>query len=339
MRIRLHCGIAVMLGLAVTGPARAAPPAGWLIAGSAPANYAFAVDTATPVKGSKSASITAKPTAASNGFATLMQMIAADDYRGSRLRLSGYLRTADADRSQMWMRVDGPNHQVQAFDNMDSRPVTGTTGWKRYDIVLDVPQTSVDVAFGFFLAGSGKVWGADFQLDKVGTAVPVTSQEPILPRNPTNLNFEMAAQTNAHARPSASLPVIPAGKGRLFIYEPETTRGGPSPPTEIRLNDNLVGTAVPDRFFLVDLPPGNYIVDAIHPETFGAGSFSGRELVQESPALEHKLTFHLNRGQVRYVRLDIWGGNPMFMAQIYPKLVDVAVGQPQIDKIESNSSR
>ncbi len=336
MRIRLHCGIAVMLGLALTGLAWAAPPAGWLIAGSAPANYVIAVETATPVSGSKSASITAKPTAARNGFATLMQMIAADDYRGSRLRLSGYLRTAAADRSQMWMRVDGPDHQVLAFDNMDSRPVTGTTGWKRYDIVLDVPPTSVDVAFGFFLAGGGKVWGADFQLDKVGTAVPVTSQEPILPRNPRNLNFEMAAQTNAQALPSASLPGIAAGKGRVFIYEPETT----APDTaEIKLNGQMVGTAVPNRFFLVDLPPGNYTVDAMHPGSFSVGSLSGHELMQESPALEHKLTFHVNPGQVRYVRLDVWGGTPMFMAQIHPKLVDVAVGRAQIDKIESSSSR
>src|SRR5690348_2867933 len=224
-----------MLGLAVTGLAWAAPPAGWLIAGSAPANYVIAVETATPVSGSKSASITAKPAAARNGFATLMQMIAAEDYRGSRLRLSGYLRTAGADRSQMWMRVDGPDHQVLAFDNMDSRPVTGTTGWTRYDIVLDVPPTSIDIAFGFFLAGSGKVWGADFQLDKVGTAVPVTSQEPILPRNPRNLNFEMAARSNTQERPGAWLPMIAAGNGRVFIYEPETAPGGSSPTTEIEL--------------------------------------------------------------------------------------------------------
>lgn len=130
-----------------------------MIAGNAPTNYVFAVDKATPVSGSRSASITAKPTATSDGFGTLMQMIAADDYRGSRFRFSGYLRTGNADRSQMWMRVDGPNHQALAFDNMDSRPVTGTTGWRRYDIVLNVPQNSVDVAFGFLLAGRGEVWG------------------------------------------------------------------------------------------------------------------------------------------------------------------------------------
>lgn len=130
-----------------------------MIAGNAPTIYVFAVDKATPVSGSRSASITAKPTATSDGFGTLMQMIAADDYRGSRFRFSGYLRTGNADRSQMWMRVDGPNHQALAFDNMDSRPVTGTTGWRRYDIVLNVPQNSVDVAFGFLLAGRGEVWG------------------------------------------------------------------------------------------------------------------------------------------------------------------------------------
>jgi hypothetical protein len=190
VKLRLYLSMAAVLGLAVMELAWAGAPPGWIIAGTAPTNYAFAVDPMTPVSGSKSASISAKPSATSNGFGTLMQIIAADDYRGSRLRLSGYLRTRNADRAQMWMRVDGPDHKVLAFDNMDSRPVTGTTEWKRYDIVLDVPQNSVDVALGFFLAGRGEVWGADFKLEKVGATVPVTSLGPFLPRKPENLDFE-----------------------------------------------------------------------------------------------------------------------------------------------------
>jgi hypothetical protein len=193
MRYRLYCLMAAIFGLAVTVRAWSAVPPGWIIAGNAPTNYAYKVDALTPVSGSRSASITAKPSATGNGFGTLMQMITADDYRGSRLRLSGYLRTRNADRARLWMRVDGPDQQVLAFDNMGAHPVTGTRGWQQYDIVLDVPQKSLYIAFGFLLHGSGKVWGADFKLDKVGATIPVTSRGPILPRKPENLNFEAAA--------------------------------------------------------------------------------------------------------------------------------------------------
>jgi hypothetical protein len=138
---RLVCYV-TRSGLRRSLPSLAAAPPGWFIAGSAPADYDFAVDTTISTSGKRSASITAKPGARVDGFGALMQTIAADDYRGSRLRLSGYLRTQAANRAQMWMRVDGPDGKAQSFDNMDSRPVTGTTEWTRYDIVLDVPSDS-----------------------------------------------------------------------------------------------------------------------------------------------------------------------------------------------------
>ena len=91
----------------------------------------------------------------------------------------------------MWMRVDGPDRKISSFDNMDSRPVTGTTGWTRYEIVLDVPSDSVDIAFGFFLAQGGTVWGDNFKLEKVESTVPVTSAEPPgRPKMPVNTDFE-----------------------------------------------------------------------------------------------------------------------------------------------------
>jgi hypothetical protein len=168
----------------------AAAPPGWLIAGSAPADYEFAVDATTAASGKQSATITAKPGARSGGFGTLMQTIGAENYRGGRWRLSAYLRTDAANRAQMWMRVDGPDQHVLGFDNMDSHPVTGTTAWTRYDIVLDVPTDAVDVAFGFLLISSGKVWGDGFKLEKVDTTVPVSFAGPTLPRVPANPDFE-----------------------------------------------------------------------------------------------------------------------------------------------------
>jgi hypothetical protein len=168
-------------------------PTGWNVAGSAPKDYEFSRDGSTAASGHFSALIASKVGEASNGFGTLMQTIAADNYRASRVRLSGFLKTQDAGRAQMWMRVDGSDKNVLSFDNMDARPVTGTTDWTRYDIVLDVPSESIGIAFGFFLAQGGKVWGDNFKIEKVDTSVPVTSPATKVqprPKEPVNSDFE-----------------------------------------------------------------------------------------------------------------------------------------------------
>ncbi|MEO8307508.1 MAG: hypothetical protein ABI616_05660 [Pseudomonadota bacterium] len=170
--------------------ARAEAPAGWHIAGSTPADYEFSqTDTASS---GKHGSVIAAKSAAASGFGTLMQTIDADNYRGARWRLSGYMKTEEVAKAQMWMRVDGPQGKVLAFDNMDSRYVAGTTQWKRYEIVLDVPSNSADIAFGYFLAGRGKVWADNFKLEKVDATVPLTatSTDSGMPKAPANPDFE-----------------------------------------------------------------------------------------------------------------------------------------------------
>jgi hypothetical protein len=91
----------------------------------------------------------------------------------------------------MWMRVDGPDRKILSFDNMDSRPVHGTTSWTRYEIVLDVLANSID---GFLLTqGGGKAWGDNFKLEKVDSTVPVTapaSVAPARPKEPISTDFE-----------------------------------------------------------------------------------------------------------------------------------------------------
>lgn len=168
----------------------AAAPKGWIVAGSAPTDYEFGTDVEKSADGTKSAFIKALPAAKGSGFGTLMQMFAADDYRGGRWKLTARMRTEDAAKAQLWMRVDGPDRKMNAFDNMDDRPVTGDSEWKRYEIVLDVAPDSVAVAFGFFLFGGGQVWADDFKLERVTTAVAVTAKGPQQAKNPTNLSFD-----------------------------------------------------------------------------------------------------------------------------------------------------
>ncbi|MBB6093971.1 hypothetical protein HNQ60_002852 [Povalibacter uvarum] len=185
--------VAVLCSLgAALGSAVAATPAGWFVAGNAPKDYEFGTDPSARPDGGKAAYIKSV-VGDSSGFGTLMQNVSPESYAGSRVRLSAVMRTKDANRAQMWLRVDGADRKVMGFDNMDSRPVTGTTQWRRYEIVVDVPAAAKNIAFGFFLFGTGTVWADDFALEVVDRTVPLTTSGPpevALPKSPVNSSFE-----------------------------------------------------------------------------------------------------------------------------------------------------
>jgi len=163
-------------------------PKGWFPAGSSPDSYDMGVQPGDRRAGDRNAYIRAQ--AQHRGFGTLMQTFSADAYRGKRLRLSGFLRTRDANSAAMWMRIDGQGQQTVGFDNMSNRPLRGDTDWKRYDIVLDVPDSAQVIAFGFLLEGKGEVLADDFHIEPVGKNVAVTGTDrPAPPAAPANLDF------------------------------------------------------------------------------------------------------------------------------------------------------
>lgn len=176
--------LAVVLSASFAADTMSSPPKGWFVAGTTPDQYVFGTDKCA---NSKCAFIKAKADAPT-GFGTLMQMIAADKYIGKRLRLSAVLKSSHVFRAQLWMRMDGPDNKMLGFYNMDDRPVTGTTDWKRYSLVLDVPEETKAIAFGVFLNGKGQVWAEDFKLEPVAKDVPVSNTP--LPKTPLNLGFD-----------------------------------------------------------------------------------------------------------------------------------------------------
>jgi WD40 repeat protein/serine/threonine protein kinase len=124
---------------------------------------------------------------------SLTQSFSADDYRGKRLRMSAYVKHENLDiGAWLWMRVDGENRKMLAFDSMDDRRIKGTSDWKKYEIVLDLPATSTNITFGFAMNGKGQVWADDFQFEVVGQDVPTTKPawSPPVPTTPVNLDFE-----------------------------------------------------------------------------------------------------------------------------------------------------
>ncbi len=159
----------------------------WFLAGSQPGDYEEGIDHTVTYNGKNSGYLKAS-VAQPKGFGTLMQMFKADQYRNRRMRFSAVVKSNDVENwAGLWMRIDGPESKSLGFDNMQNRPIKGTTDWQEYRIVLNVPQESMHVAFGILLTGKGQVWLSDVQFEEVKADVSTTSVE--YPNEPGNLDF------------------------------------------------------------------------------------------------------------------------------------------------------
>ena len=145
-------------------------PKGWSRTGAHRENYYLTADSKVRHGGRASATLISKNAASSDGFGSMKQEIKADDYRGKRLRYSGFVKTEIGDQhAALWMRVEGDAGKILAFDNMDSsRPVKKANGWKRYEIVLDIPDDALFIALGALFEGKGQIWVDDLKLETVG---------------------------------------------------------------------------------------------------------------------------------------------------------------------------
>jgi hypothetical protein len=164
--------------------------AAWVLAGSAPDDYVSSTNNSVSYHGKLSASLRSK-VSEPRGFATLMQTVQADAFRGKRVRFSGFVRSQDvADWAGLWMRLDGPQDKTLAFDNMGNRPIKATTRWTRYEVVLDVAPSANQIAFGLLLAGKGEVWMADLNLESADENSPTTGlSQPRQPLKQPKLSF------------------------------------------------------------------------------------------------------------------------------------------------------
>lgn len=98
--------------------------------------------------------------------------------------------------------------------------------------------------------------------------------------------------------------------GRIYIYR--STALGAAIQPEVKLNGEVVGRAVPHGFFYVDRKPGNYEI-------------------LTSTEVDRKLSLTLDKGQTRYVRLNISLG--FFVGHVYPELVDPETGEKEIQEL------
>ena len=158
---------------------------GWLLAGSRRDSYEIGI--AEEIHAAKAVAYLRCTGDPGDGFGTLMQVIASDDFSGSRVQFSALIRTERVGHAGLWLRIDGPSGQQLAFDNMQTRLIIGTTTWARHAIVLDVEPSARKIAFGLLLIGTGEARIADCALERVAPDVAITAPKP--PTRPRSLDF------------------------------------------------------------------------------------------------------------------------------------------------------
>jgi hypothetical protein len=110
-----------------------------------------------------------------------------------------------------------------------------------------------------------------------------------------------------YAEAAADIPPLTPAQGRIYLYRTVVLGAAVQPP--VRINDEVVGAAVPGGFFFVDRAPGEYRVSTATEVT-------------------RTLSLVLAPGQVRYVRLNI--GMGFFVGHVWPELVEEAEGVREI---------
>lgn len=121
--------------------------------------------------------------------------IDASGYIGKRVKLTAYLKSeAVTGTATIGLRMKSANNGCAGLDEMDNRPIKGTTDWTKCETVMDVPPDTVHIRIGARLQGSGIMWVGGLSFEEVGGDVPVTDNyamgcRGVWPNQPLNLDF------------------------------------------------------------------------------------------------------------------------------------------------------
>ena len=109
-----------------------------------------------------------------DGFGTILKNLKPADYLGKReddwlYKIGKHYRIC--------RNVDNGDGEVQgvylSLDNMYNRQITGSNDWTKYEVVLDVPDSSTNIGYSL-IQGEGEIWFPDLTFEVVGNDVPTT---------------------------------------------------------------------------------------------------------------------------------------------------------------------
>ncbi len=165
-KLRIALLLVVLLSLSATFSSAVAQPFTWSKGGSRPQDYDMGGDPTAPYDSANVAFIKSKVSNI-NGDGIYMTSIAPGSYKNKSLKLSAYIKADLAGYAGLWMRVEGASNQVLGLDNMQTRRICCTTEWARYETILDVPENSTSISFGFLVRAVGQAYIYGLQIEPV----------------------------------------------------------------------------------------------------------------------------------------------------------------------------
>ncbi len=141
-------------------------PEGWAVLGQHPRAYKVEVRSDP----SRVAHRCVVISGGSAEFVTASQWFDARPWRGQRVEFTGALRyrsEAGKGHGALWLRADGDDGRVLAFDNMDDRPITSWS-WTPARIFLEIPLNADKIYIGTMLVGTGELWTEEVKFRALG---------------------------------------------------------------------------------------------------------------------------------------------------------------------------
>jgi hypothetical protein len=145
---------------------------GWMVSGGARDSYVVHRDTAV----GRLAWVLEPHRDTYGKYGTWMRRVAADAFRGKRVRITAILRTEGATRrADLWVRAQGQDSPGDGLGLAgDMRSLPADSDWSPHEAVIDVPATAAWLEYGAGIAGPGRLWVDGIKAEIVGKDVPLT---------------------------------------------------------------------------------------------------------------------------------------------------------------------
>lgn len=102
--------------------------------------------------------VTLRCTSAAPGYVAARFNFPLDGLRGKTARLFAQVKVENvSDSARLWLRVDKPSQMGWQSDDMEDRPLKGTSDWVTVVVTVDVPEDASSLFGGIALVGSGTI--------------------------------------------------------------------------------------------------------------------------------------------------------------------------------------
>lgn len=159
--------------------------AGWGRTGWSPDAYDYSAEASAAYEGETGARVKSKsPFEGGDKYTLLEQYLDAQQFAGKRVRVTGYIKGQDVSGvAGLFLRYYATLDQsVVDLSRLEGQKVTGTSDWRKYEAVMDIPAGSYAIGYGLSITGEGEVWIDSLVVEVVGSEVPITAPpEPLTP--------------------------------------------------------------------------------------------------------------------------------------------------------------